>query len=54
VDVDSEVDAVDLVSGIEELKQRLEILLGAKRSCRRISQAARRAEAVRWRTDRVI
>ena len=31
LDVDSEVDAVDLVSGIEELKQRLEILLGAKR-----------------------
>jgi SNF2 family DNA or RNA helicase len=30
LDVDSEVEAVDLVSGIEELKQRLEILLGAK------------------------
>jgi superfamily II DNA/RNA helicase len=30
LDVDSEIETVDLVSGIEELKQRLEILLGAK------------------------
>jgi len=30
LDVDSDVDAVDMVSGIEEMKQRLEILLGAR------------------------
>jgi superfamily II DNA or RNA helicase len=30
LDAESEVDAVDLVSGVEALKQRLEILLGAK------------------------
>ncbi len=30
LDVDSEIDQVDLVSGMEELKKRLEILLGAK------------------------
>lgn len=30
LDINSETDAVDLVSGIQELKQRLEILLGAK------------------------
>lgn len=30
VDFDSEIDQVDLVSGMEELKRRLEILLGAK------------------------
>jgi SNF2 family DNA or RNA helicase len=30
LDAGSDVDAVDMVSGIEELKQRLEILLGAK------------------------
>ena len=29
LDVDSEVDVVDLVSGMEELKRRLEVLLGA-------------------------
>lgn len=30
LDVDSDIDAVDLASGIEELKRRLELLLGAK------------------------
>ncbi len=30
LDFDSEIDQVDLVSGMEELKKRLEILLGAK------------------------
>ncbi len=30
LDVNSDVDAVDLVSGMEELKRRLEVLLGAK------------------------
>jgi len=30
LDTESDVDAVDMVSGIEELKQRLEILLGAR------------------------
>lgn len=30
LDVDSEVDAVDLVSGAEELKRRLEVLLGRR------------------------
>ncbi len=30
LDTQSEVDAVDLVSGIEEMRQRLEILLGAR------------------------
>src|SRR5262249_40617891 len=30
LDSDSDVDAVDLVSGTEELKSRLEVLLGAK------------------------
>ena len=30
LDADSDVDAVDLVSGSEELKSRLEVLLGAK------------------------
>ena len=30
LDFDSEIDQVDLVSGMEELKRRLEILLGAK------------------------
>ena len=30
LDVDSDVDRVDLTSGIEELKARLEILLGAR------------------------
>jgi superfamily II DNA/RNA helicase len=30
LDVDSEIDQVELVSGMEELKRRLEVLLGAK------------------------
>jgi hypothetical protein len=30
LDVDSEVDAVDMASGMEELKSRLEVLLGAR------------------------
>jgi len=30
LDAESEVDAVDMVSGVEELRRRLEILLGAK------------------------
>jgi superfamily II DNA or RNA helicase len=30
LDAESDVDAVDMVSGIEELKQRLEVLLGAR------------------------
>jgi SNF2 family DNA or RNA helicase len=30
LDAESDVDAVDMVSGIEEMKQRLEILLGAR------------------------
>ncbi len=30
LDLDSEIDQVDLVSGMEELKKRLEVLLGAK------------------------
>jgi len=32
LDTDSDVDAVDMVSGMEELKRRLEVLLGAKPS----------------------
>ncbi len=30
LDVDSEVDEIDLISGVEELKRRLEVLLGAR------------------------
>ncbi len=44
LDVDSEVEAVDLVSGIEELKQRLEILLGAKPEAPLDETAKQRAE----------
>ncbi len=42
LDVDSEIDQVDLASGMEELKRRLEVLLGAKPEA-----AVDRSEAIR-------
>ncbi len=44
LDADSEVDAVDLVSSIEDLKQRLEVLLGAKPEAPIDESARQRAE----------
>lgn len=42
LDVDSEMDEVDMVSGFEELKQRLEVLLGSKPPAP-VDESARRA-----------
>src|SRR6266404_706663 len=53
LDADSDVDQVDLVGGIEELRRRLEVLLGARpeapldESLRRESELAARAAAER-------
>jgi superfamily II DNA/RNA helicase len=49
LDTDSELDAVDLVSGIEELKRRLEVLLGARPDAPvdESEKARREAEAAR-------
>jgi superfamily II DNA or RNA helicase len=48
LDVDSDVDAVELVSGMEELKRRLETLLGAKPEAPvDVSEAVRKTEEAR-------
>lgn len=49
LDVESEVDQVDLTSGMEELKSRLEVLLGAKPEAP-IDESVRQAAAESTRT----
>jgi len=52
LDSESDVDAVDLVSGMEELKRRLEVLLGAKPEAALDESEKARAEAEAARVAR--